>query len=210
MGHQRGLSAEPGVARGGAPHTHARHEHGQGHHLDSGIAQELLQHLHRVGARVGDGNGPAPPAGPAQDLAKLEPHVRLARLVVQEDVPPQGRHLLLLCHVERDRALVRRFQKVEINEPSHDDCIKILEGLKEGDEVVTSGNFLLDSESRMRAAGSDPLTEVSIDPICKMEVEHAKAMAAVYLECLGNVDKADRYFTLAGPESRAKLEALFE
>jgi len=38
----------------------------------------------------------------------------------------------------------------------------------------------------------------------------AKAMAAVYLECLGNVDKADRYFTLAGPESRAKLEALFE
>ncbi len=33
-------------------------------------------------------------------------------------------------HVERDRALVRRFQKVEVNEPSHDDCVKILEGLK--------------------------------------------------------------------------------
>ncbi len=33
-------------------------------------------------------------------------------------------------HVERDRALVRRFQKIEINEPSHDDCVKILEGLK--------------------------------------------------------------------------------
>ncbi|RLB63703.1 MAG: ATP-dependent Clp protease ATP-binding subunit ClpA [Deltaproteobacteria bacterium] len=32
-------------------------------------------------------------------------------------------------HIERDRALVRRFQKVEIVEPSHDDCIKILQGL---------------------------------------------------------------------------------
>src|SRR5690606_13038860 len=32
-------------------------------------------------------------------------------------------------HVERDRALVRRFQKVEVGEPSHDDCILILEGL---------------------------------------------------------------------------------
>jgi ATP-dependent Clp protease ATP-binding subunit ClpA len=32
-------------------------------------------------------------------------------------------------HIERDRALVRRFQKVEIGEPSQDDCIKILEGL---------------------------------------------------------------------------------
>jgi len=34
-------------------------------------------------------------------------------------------------HLERDRALVRRFQKVEVKEPSHDDCVKILEGLKD-------------------------------------------------------------------------------
>ncbi|HHH30177.1 MAG TPA: AAA family ATPase, partial [Polyangiaceae bacterium] len=33
-------------------------------------------------------------------------------------------------HVEKDRALVRRFQKIEINEPSREDCIAILEGLR--------------------------------------------------------------------------------
>lgn len=31
---------------------------------------------------------------------------------------------------EKDRALARRFQKIDINEPSRDDCIKILSGLK--------------------------------------------------------------------------------
>jgi ATP-dependent Clp protease ATP-binding subunit ClpA len=34
-------------------------------------------------------------------------------------------------HVEKDRALVRRFQKVEVNEPSHEDCVLILQGLKD-------------------------------------------------------------------------------
>jgi ATP-dependent Clp protease ATP-binding subunit ClpA len=33
-------------------------------------------------------------------------------------------------HVERDRALARRFQKIDVNEPSVDDTIKILKGLQ--------------------------------------------------------------------------------
>ena len=33
-------------------------------------------------------------------------------------------------HFEKDRALVRRFQKIDVNEPSIDDAVKILNGLK--------------------------------------------------------------------------------
>ncbi len=33
-------------------------------------------------------------------------------------------------HFEKDRALVRRFQKIDVNEPSQEDAIKILKGLK--------------------------------------------------------------------------------
>ncbi len=33
-------------------------------------------------------------------------------------------------YFEKDRALVRRFQKIDINEPSQDDAVKILQGLK--------------------------------------------------------------------------------
>ena len=33
-------------------------------------------------------------------------------------------------HFEKDRALLRRFQKIDVNEPSKDDAIKIMQGLK--------------------------------------------------------------------------------
>ena len=33
-------------------------------------------------------------------------------------------------HFEKDRALSRRFQKIDVNEPSLDDAVKILRGLK--------------------------------------------------------------------------------
>jgi YHS domain-containing protein len=55
--------------------------------------------------------------------------------------------------------------------------VEIVGGLMEGESVVTSGNFLLDSESRMRAAGA-AAAGASLDPICGMEVEESKARAA--------------------------------
>ena len=54
--------------------------------------------------------------------------------------------------------------------------VEIVGGLMEGESVVTSGNFLLDSESRMRAAGA-AAAGASLDPICGMEVEESKARA---------------------------------
>jgi len=52
--------------------------------------------------------------------------------------------------------------------------VEVVGGLMEGETVVTSGNFLLDSESRMRTAGS-VVTSTALDPICGMEVEEGKA-----------------------------------
>lgn len=43
--------------------------------------------------------------------------------------------------------------QVEISPLRFDDRFQILGGLKAGDEVVTSANFLIDSESRLRAGG---------------------------------------------------------
>lgn len=54
--------------------------------------------------------------------------------------------------------------------------VEIVGGLMEGETVVTSGNFLLDSESRMRAAGT-AAAGAALDPICGMEVQEARARA---------------------------------
>lgn len=56
------------------------------------------------------------------------------------------------------------------------ESVEIVAGLMEGETVVTSGNFLLDSESRMRAAGATT-GAAALDPICGMEVEEATARA---------------------------------
>ncbi len=82
------------------------------------------------------------------------------------------------------------------------DRVEIVSGLEEGEVVVTSGNFLLDSESRMRAAGDEESPEgealahgehvhaeadlpdegedatTATDPICGMSVDKAEAEAA--------------------------------
>ena len=39
---------------------------------------------------------------------------------------------------------------VKISPIQFGDCYQVLEGLKEGDPIVTSANFLIDSESRIR------------------------------------------------------------
>jgi len=52
-------------------------------------------------------------------------------------------------HFEKDRALIRRFQKIDINEPSQEDAIKILKGLKLNYEKHHNVHY---SEEALRAA----------------------------------------------------------
>jgi Cu(I)/Ag(I) efflux system membrane fusion protein len=68
--------------------------------------------------------------------------------------------------------------------------IAIMRGLTEGEQVVTSGNFLIDSESRMRSVAiaspvdsrdtkqqSDQQTLATRDPVCEMTIDQDKAHA---------------------------------
>ncbi len=58
------------------------------------------------------------------------------------------------------------------------DLIEITNGLMPGEQIVVSGNFLIDSESRLRAAAMEPMPEPAgaTDPVCGMQVDPAKAM----------------------------------
>ncbi|MBI4860419.1 MAG: efflux RND transporter periplasmic adaptor subunit, partial [Candidatus Riflebacteria bacterium] len=58
------------------------------------------------------------------------------------------------------------------------DRMEITSGLKPGEKIVVSGNFLLDSESRMKLAAQGMFGEVGDDPVCGMKVDQAKAEAA--------------------------------
>jgi membrane fusion protein, copper/silver efflux system len=58
------------------------------------------------------------------------------------------------------------------------DQVEIGKGLMSGERIVISGTFLIDSESRMRAASRGLFGPVATDPICGMEVDERRATAA--------------------------------
>jgi RND family efflux transporter MFP subunit len=58
------------------------------------------------------------------------------------------------------------------------DSVEIVKGLMPGERIVLSGNFLIDSESRMKAAVAGVRGESSKDPVCGMDVDETKARAA--------------------------------
>jgi len=58
------------------------------------------------------------------------------------------------------------------------DQVEIVKGLLPGEKIVVAGTFLIDSESRMKAAAAGIYGESSEDPVCGVTVDHAKAKAA--------------------------------
>jgi membrane fusion protein, copper/silver efflux system len=59
-----------------------------------------------------------------------------------------------------------------------DEQVEILKGLVAGERIVTSGNFLIDSESRMKLAAQGLFGMPEVDPTCGAEVYPEKAKAA--------------------------------
>jgi RND family efflux transporter MFP subunit len=59
-----------------------------------------------------------------------------------------------------------------------DERVEIVSGLNPGERIVVSGNFLIDSESRMKSASSGRSGTGSIDPACGMMVDEGTAKAA--------------------------------
>ncbi|HET9597504.1 MAG TPA: efflux RND transporter periplasmic adaptor subunit [Anaeromyxobacteraceae bacterium] len=57
------------------------------------------------------------------------------------------------------------------------DRVEVTRGLAPGDRIVVSGTFLVDSESRLRAAANGVYGAAAKDPVCGMEVDEAKARA---------------------------------
>ncbi len=58
------------------------------------------------------------------------------------------------------------------------DQVQVAQGLMPGERIVVSGNFLLDSESRMKLAAAGVHGASAIDPVCGMTVDESKAKAA--------------------------------
>jgi RND family efflux transporter MFP subunit len=58
------------------------------------------------------------------------------------------------------------------------DQVEIAKGLMPGERIVISGTFLIDSESRMKAAAQGVFGPAAEDPVCGMEVDQKRAAAA--------------------------------
>jgi multidrug efflux pump subunit AcrA (membrane-fusion protein)/YHS domain-containing protein len=56
--------------------------------------------------------------------------------------------------------------------------VEVVKGLMEGERIVISGTFLIDSESRMKAAAQGASHATATDPVCGMDIDPKKAAAA--------------------------------
>jgi membrane fusion protein, copper/silver efflux system len=77
------------------------------------------------------------------------------------------------------------------------DRVEVVRGLMPGEKIVVSGNFLIDSESRMQQAAAGITGKIGRDPVCAMNIDEDLANAA------GNVReyKGKSYF-FCSPECR--------
>jgi RND family efflux transporter MFP subunit len=65
--------------------------------------------------------------------------------------------------------------------------IEIVKGVKTGEQIVISGNFLIDSESRLELAAAGMVGAISKDPVCGADVSVSKAEKVGRKVKFGNV-----------------------
>jgi membrane fusion protein, copper/silver efflux system len=95
------------------------------------------------------------------------------------------------------------------------DRAEIVAGLKPGERIVVSGNFLIDSESRMKLAAAGMFGEVAKDPVCGMPVDAGKSKAGGFqgtyknqtyyfcsAECKGHFDNNPARYAAKPDESQ--------
>ena len=79
------------------------------------------------------------------------------------------------------------------------DQVEVTRGVMPGEQIVISGTFLIDSESRMKVAAQGMVRSTSRDPVCGMDVDEQRAAAAgLVLDHSGT-----RYFFCADECKRA-------
>jgi len=101
--------------------------------------------------------------------------------VPQESVLDSGRQKIVYVETSDD---VFEPRPVELGS-AQGDRVTVLRGLEEGDRVVTSGNFLIDSESRIRSAkvvSNNSKADIASnhDPVCGMPLADKRAHDGPY------------------------------
>ena len=81
------------------------------------------------------------------------------------------------------------------------DRVEIRRGLAVGEKIVVSGNFLLDSESRLKNAAAGIYGKPGRDPVCGMALDEDRAKAANLSRQFGG-----RTYYFCGPEDMAKFD----
>jgi YHS domain-containing protein len=81
------------------------------------------------------------------------------------------------------------------------DRVEILRGLTRGEKIVVSGNFLIDSESRLKQASAGIFGKPGRDPVCGMALDEDRAKAAGLTRQYGG-----KSFYFCSPEDMAKFD----
>ena len=111
-------------------------------------------------------------------------------------------------HFEKDRALVRRFQKIDVNEPSVEDAVKILRGLKPAYEEHHQVRYTAEAlraavELSNRYIGDRKLPDKAIDVIDEAGASQMLVVPSKRKKTLGVRDVENVIATMARiPQSR--------